>query len=366
MVKDYYLVLGVQADADLAVIKSAYRRLAKKYHPDLNSSHDAHERMKALTEAYGVLGDAGKRALYDRRRFRHAQENETYTDTYTKPPPRKTRKATYEGVRISESQVADAIRLSRINLILTSSLLQRRFGLDYDHAAKLFLILIRRGLVDEDGRWTEKARKAASAKGPARARASENKKHATPPPPSESKPNPRAAEFRINESLMSRALQIARTNYMLSIGVLKSRLGLDQSKAARLYALLGKRGFIDENGVWTDEARKRARSKPAAPESKGITGVPDKSERESGPSAKPHRQEIRVSEELVSNAAGLAARTHTLTIAYLQRRFDLNYVRAARLFGILIERGFIERSGKWTEPHSERNEQADAQHRAAR
>lgn len=366
MYKDYYFILGVQADADFAVIKSAYRRLAKKYHPDLNPSHDAHERMKALTEAYGVLADAGKRALYDRKRIRYAQEHETYTDTYTKPPPRKTRKAAYEGVRITESQVADAIRLSRINLILTSSLLQRRFGLDYDHAAKLFLILIRRGLVDEDGRWTEKARQAAAAKGPSRARASEKKKHTTPPPPSASRPNPRAEDFRINESLMSRALQIARTNYMLSVGVLKARLELDQAKAARLYALLGKRGFIDENGVWTDEARKRARTKPAATDAKRTTPPPDKSETEAVPTAKPHKQEIGVSEELVSEAAGLATRTHALTIAYLQRRFDLNYVRAARLFEILIKRGYIERSGHWTESKSQRNEQAGAQHRAAR
>lgn len=79
---------------------------------------------------------------------------------------------------------------------------------------------------------------------------------------------------------MSRALQIARTNYMLSVGVLKARLGLDQAKAARLYALLAKRGFIDENGVWTDEARKRARTKPGAPDSKSTTAALDNSESE--------------------------------------------------------------------------------------
>ena len=78
MAHDYYLTLEVADDADLAVIKSSYRRLAKKYHPDLNPSHDAQERMKALTEAYSVLSDAHKRAVYDRKRIRLAAE---YTET---------------------------------------------------------------------------------------------------------------------------------------------------------------------------------------------------------------------------------------------------------------------------------------------
>ncbi len=63
--KDYYEILGVQKGADADEIKSAYRRLAKKYHPDLNKTPDAAEKFKEINEAYEVLGDDKKRANYD-------------------------------------------------------------------------------------------------------------------------------------------------------------------------------------------------------------------------------------------------------------------------------------------------------------
>lgn len=63
--KDYYEILGVQKGADADEIKSAYRRLAKKYHPDLNKAPDAAEKFKEINEAYEVLGDEKKRANYD-------------------------------------------------------------------------------------------------------------------------------------------------------------------------------------------------------------------------------------------------------------------------------------------------------------
>lgn len=65
--RDYYEVLGISRDADEPQIKSAYRRLALKYHPDRNQEDpDAEERFKEASEAYGVLGDAQKRSQYDR------------------------------------------------------------------------------------------------------------------------------------------------------------------------------------------------------------------------------------------------------------------------------------------------------------
>ena len=65
--RDYYEVLGVARGADLAAIKSAYRKLAMKYHPDQNPGDaTAEERFKELNEAYAVLSDPNKRALYDR------------------------------------------------------------------------------------------------------------------------------------------------------------------------------------------------------------------------------------------------------------------------------------------------------------
>ncbi|MGV6808323.1 MAG: DnaJ C-terminal domain-containing protein [bacterium] len=67
MKKDYYRVLGVDKQATSADIKQAYRRLAKKYHPDVSKEPDAEVQFKLLNEAYEVLGDMQKKAHYDRQ-----------------------------------------------------------------------------------------------------------------------------------------------------------------------------------------------------------------------------------------------------------------------------------------------------------
>lgn len=65
--RDYYEVLGVNRDADDNAIKKAYRKLAKKYHPDVNKGNtQAEEKFKEVTEAYEILSDPEKRKLYDR------------------------------------------------------------------------------------------------------------------------------------------------------------------------------------------------------------------------------------------------------------------------------------------------------------
>ncbi|MCP5159734.1 MAG: DnaJ domain-containing protein [Gammaproteobacteria bacterium] len=63
--KDYYQILGVNRDASEEVIKKAYRRLARKYHPDVSQEAGAEERFKEVAEAYEVLRDAEKRAAYN-------------------------------------------------------------------------------------------------------------------------------------------------------------------------------------------------------------------------------------------------------------------------------------------------------------
>ncbi|MBX7220845.1 MAG: molecular chaperone DnaJ [Blastocatellia bacterium] len=69
--RDYYEVLGVNRDASDSELKSAYRKLAVKYHPDKNPDNaEAEEKFKEAAEAYGVLSDANQRARYDR--FGHA------------------------------------------------------------------------------------------------------------------------------------------------------------------------------------------------------------------------------------------------------------------------------------------------------
>ncbi|HIP77669.1 MAG TPA: molecular chaperone DnaJ, partial [Kiloniellaceae bacterium] len=65
--KDYYETLGVSRDADGTAVKSAYRKLAMKFHPDRNpGDSEAEHRFKEINEAYEVLKDEQKRAAYDR------------------------------------------------------------------------------------------------------------------------------------------------------------------------------------------------------------------------------------------------------------------------------------------------------------
>ncbi|MDP9141446.1 MAG: DnaJ domain-containing protein, partial [Pseudomonadota bacterium] len=64
-VKDYYATLGLKRTASADEIKRTYRKLARKYHPDVNKEADAEDRFKRVAEAYAVLSDADKRAAYD-------------------------------------------------------------------------------------------------------------------------------------------------------------------------------------------------------------------------------------------------------------------------------------------------------------
>ena len=65
MAKNYYEELGVSRDASADEIKKAYRKLAKKYHPDISKEADAEAKMQAINVAYDTLGDATKKAEYD-------------------------------------------------------------------------------------------------------------------------------------------------------------------------------------------------------------------------------------------------------------------------------------------------------------
>lgn len=80
MARDYYEVLGVSRDASADEIQQAYRKLARRFHPDINKDPQAEERFKELNEAYGVLSDPKTRARYDRYGHAFRQIPEDYDE----------------------------------------------------------------------------------------------------------------------------------------------------------------------------------------------------------------------------------------------------------------------------------------------
>lgn len=80
--KDYYHILGVAADADAKTIKTAYRKLARQYHPDMNPDKGAEDKFKEVAEAYEVLKNEVKRAEFDELRLYGDRSGEGF-----EPPP---------------------------------------------------------------------------------------------------------------------------------------------------------------------------------------------------------------------------------------------------------------------------------------
>ena len=100
--QDLYEILQVHHAAEPEVIEAAYRRLARKYHPDVNNSPESAEVMKRLNLAYEVLRDPVKRAAYDRQRAQQAQEAKK------RPTRRKT---------ITREELLDTLRITLLEAL---------------------------------------------------------------------------------------------------------------------------------------------------------------------------------------------------------------------------------------------------------
>lgn len=101
--KDYYKTLGVSRDATAEEIKKAFRRLARKYHPDVSKEADAEQKMKEVNEANAVLSDPEKRAAYDQLGQGHSFQ----AGSDFQPPPGWDSGFEFSGRGFSGAQAAD-------------------------------------------------------------------------------------------------------------------------------------------------------------------------------------------------------------------------------------------------------------------
>lgn len=100
--KDYYKTLGISRDTTAEEIKKAFRRLARKYHPDVSKETDAEQKMKEINEAYTVLSDPEKRAAYDQLGQQGFQAGSDF-----QPPPGWDAGFEFTGQGFSDAQAAD-------------------------------------------------------------------------------------------------------------------------------------------------------------------------------------------------------------------------------------------------------------------
>lgn len=102
--KDYYKILGVKSDADAKTIKTAYRKLAQKYHPDMNPDKDAETKFRDIAEAWQVLKDDQRRAEFDELR-----QYGSRSKTGFKPPPgwRPSQDSAFHGGGASAADFSD-------------------------------------------------------------------------------------------------------------------------------------------------------------------------------------------------------------------------------------------------------------------
>jgi len=169
----YYDVFGVKPTASTKAIKDAHRALAKKYHPDINDSEDAHEKMAKLNEANEVLSDATKREEYHKSLSQNRRQQErTPEATETEKAEQlrkkaeaeqraakaeqlrkkaeeeqKTAKVVHEHRKSEEQRKAESSRIKK-----EAELFNKKTEVDRQHVISVLLSLVRGG----DGRLNEK------------------------------------------------------------------------------------------------------------------------------------------------------------------------------------------------------------------
>ena len=146
--KDYYALLGVDPSATAAQIKSAYRKLAKQYHPDLNHASDAAQRFRDITEAYDTLTDPDRRRRYDQLHGTRAGRTTSTDDDWFNFTHRGSRTRTENGSANSDGDSSQAA--SRILKILEDTWLEiRRWHPEIPPA----VIIIASGTSGKHPRW---------------------------------------------------------------------------------------------------------------------------------------------------------------------------------------------------------------------
>lgn len=137
--KDYYAVLGVSEKASYKQIKYAYRRLARKYHPDRNNSVFAEEMIKKINAAFEVLSDGANRAQYDKTGFDSTRQMKPKQEpAYTNPKPWKMANESVIADVFNESYLLDMPR-GRFHIIVEPSLCMA-FGSCEVLAPKVFVV----------------------------------------------------------------------------------------------------------------------------------------------------------------------------------------------------------------------------------
>lgn len=138
--KDYYSILMVHPKAESFVIDSAYKRLAREYHPDLNNGSDPHKKMIEINEAYEVLSDPARRKEYDEQYGNHSnQPRDEQTNTSSEIP------YTASNFSSSEQTIDDLIAKACVlirgnNYPPAIALLKRAFEINpYDRRTEMML-----------------------------------------------------------------------------------------------------------------------------------------------------------------------------------------------------------------------------------